>query len=215
MQKIVGITRLTASRKLLFKFVDSLLDGEPAVRHFENEAVAQLVVNAFLYFAEERYKLLAFVVMPSHHHWLFLPIPSWCEQLAARQSNNETKRSAREVISHSMQSFTGTQCNRLLSLSGSFWQMESFDHYARDEAEVMRIMDYIENNPLLQVLYTRLKCTVFRLPTIACNTASNTAMRSKKRDRLPACHSRLFSDSFRLSIYFPFPITDRLAAYPT
>ena len=138
--------------KLVFKFVDSLLDGEPEVRHFDNENVAKVVVDGFFHFAGERYQLLAFVVMPSHHHWLFLPDPEWCEQLVIRQQKSLRKRTPREVISHSIQSYTATQCNRLLELSGSFWQTETFDHYARDEAEAMKIIDYIENNPVVSGL---------------------------------------------------------------
>jgi type I restriction enzyme R subunit len=37
----------------------------------------------------------------------------------------------------------------LLGLTGPFWQTETFDHYARDEAEVFKIIDYIENNPVV------------------------------------------------------------------
>jgi type I restriction enzyme R subunit len=111
-----------------------------------------VVVDGFFHFAGERYKLLAFVVMPSHHHWLFLPDPEWCEQLVIRQQKSLRKRTPREVISHSIQSYTATQCNRLLELSGSFWQTETFDHYARDESEAMKIIDYIENNPVVSGL---------------------------------------------------------------
>jgi type I restriction enzyme R subunit len=37
----------------------------------------------------------------------------------------------------------------LLGLSGSFWQTETFDHYACDESEAIRIIHYIENNPVV------------------------------------------------------------------
>ncbi len=141
--------------KLVFKLVDSILDGESPVKRLEDDRLAEIVQNAFLHFADERYKLFAFVVMPSHHHWLFLPDPFWSEQLAISQRNKKHKRSPREAISHSIQSFTGSQCNRVLGVTGSFWQVETFDHYARDEAEVMRIITYIEQNPVVAGLVTR------------------------------------------------------------
>jgi len=63
--------------KLLFKFVDRLLDGNTPVHHLSDPKQAEIVQDSFLHFAGERYQLLAFVVMPSHHHWLFLPDPTW------------------------------------------------------------------------------------------------------------------------------------------
>jgi len=39
-------------------------------------------------------------------------------------------------------------CNRIRGSSGSYWQTETFDHWARDGAEMCRIIDYIENNPV-------------------------------------------------------------------
>ena len=135
--------------KLVFKLVDSILDGDSAVKHLEDDRLAEIVQNSFLHFADERYRLYAFVVMPSHHHWLFLPDERWSHQLTASQKGKKHQRSPREAISHSIQSYTGTMCNRLLGQSGSFWQGETFDHYARDEAELMRIISYIEQNPVV------------------------------------------------------------------
>ncbi len=75
--------------KLVFKLVDSLLDKASPVRYFENDRAAEIVQNAFLHFAGERYKLLAYVVMPSHHHWLFLPDPQWASELRAKQQGQK------------------------------------------------------------------------------------------------------------------------------
>ncbi len=141
--------------KLVFKLVDSILDGQSPVKHFEEERLADIVQNAFLHFAGERYKLFAFVVMPSHHHWVFLPEPRWLEEFALTQRNKKRTQTPREVISHSIQSYTGTQCNRVLGISGTFWQGETFDHYVRDEAELLRIIHYIEQNPVVAGLVHR------------------------------------------------------------
>ena len=138
-------------QKLRFKFMDKLLDGSSPVRHFEDDRLAQVVQDAFHHFANVRYHLLAYVVMPSHHHWLFLPRPEWIEQSNKFKSSSghSCKQSPREVICHSIQSFTANACNKILGTSGSFWQGETFDHFARDEAEVIRIINYIESNPVV------------------------------------------------------------------
>ncbi len=135
--------------KLLFKFVDELLDHHSPVRHLEDGKQAQIVQDAFLHFAGERYRLLAFVVMPSHHHWLFVPDEAWsATAVKAAQTKSQKQKTPREIISHSIQSYTGTMCNRIRGQEGNYWQHETFDHWARDEAEMFRIIEYIENNPV-------------------------------------------------------------------
>lgn len=142
-------------RKLLFGCVDKLLDRNSPVRHLQDERQAAIVHNAFLHFADERYRLLAFVVMPSHHHWLFLPDEQWSIAAVKRASATGAKlRTPREIISHGIQSYTATMCNRVRGVTGVYWQHETFDHWARDDAEVVRIIDYIENNPVKAGLVT-------------------------------------------------------------
>ena len=128
--------------KLVFKLVDELLDHQSPSKHLARPELAKEITDAFLHFAGERYQLLAFVVMPSHHHWLFLPNEDWWSK------NGADGRTPRESISHSIQSFTANKCNRLMRVSGTFWQDETWDHYARDEDEMYRIINYIENNPV-------------------------------------------------------------------
>ena len=63
--------------KRVFVRLEDLLDGRPAVRVLESPDLAQVVVNCLFRFAGERYTLFGFVVMPSHFHWLFQPLPGW------------------------------------------------------------------------------------------------------------------------------------------
>ena len=136
-------------QKLLFAFVDNLLDGDPPVAHLKDDKQAGLVQSAFLHFAEERYRLLAFVVMPSHHHWQFLPDEAWSIAAVKKATESGSKwKTPREIISHSIQSYTATMCNRVRGETGAYWQHETFDHWSRDEAEMLRIIAYIENNPV-------------------------------------------------------------------
>lgn len=141
--------------KLLFAFVDQMLDHQSPVRHLEDERQAQIVCDAFLYFAGERYQLFAFVVMPSHHHWLFLPNDDWADKARRRSTTPNARRTPREIISHSIQSYTATMCNRIRGTTGSYWQGETFDHWVRDDAELERIIGYIEGNPVAAGLTDR------------------------------------------------------------
>ena len=134
---------------ILFAEIDQLLDGHSPVTHLSDERQAEIVQNAFLHFANERYKLLAFVVMPSHHHWLFLPEEKWAIRATVNSIGGKIpSRTPREIISHSVQSYTATMCNRVRGASGAYWQTETFDHWVRDDAEMLRIIKYIEENPV-------------------------------------------------------------------
>lgn len=128
--------------KLGFQEMDRWLDTTPARRELAQPALAQEVVNAIFHFAGIRYDLLAYVVMPSHIHWLFTPIPAWIATLSADEST------PRQRIQHSINRYSATQCNKILKVRGTFWQKESFDHWVRDLDELERIIAYIEANPV-------------------------------------------------------------------
>lgn len=128
--------------KLGFVRLESWLDRQPARRDLENPMLAKLVVEALFQFAGERYDLWAFVVMPSHLHWVFQPRPEWTTTLGG------DPRTPRERVTYTLNRFTGTRCNRLLNTCGAFWQKESYDHWVRDGEELERIIRYIEGNPV-------------------------------------------------------------------
>jgi type I restriction enzyme R subunit len=130
--------------KLVFGRTDEWLDRQPAARHLGDPQLAQLVVDALYFFAGQRYDLLAFVVMPSHLHWVFQPLPSWVNRLGDRGS----ARTVRERIVHSLNRYTAAACNKLQGGSGTFWQHESYDHWVRDAEELERVILYVEGNPV-------------------------------------------------------------------
>ena len=85
-----------------------------------------------------------------------LPNENWSIEAVQQSSESDARRrTPREMISHSIQSYTATMCNRVRGESGSYWQTETFDHWARDEAELLRIIDYIERNPVKAGLVER------------------------------------------------------------
>jgi len=130
--------------KKTFKLVDEYLDHSPAVRHLADERLATVIRDAILHFADERYQLLSYSVMPSHIHWVFRPLDAWTQTW----DWIATKKSPRERIMHSLKSYTARSCNRILGRKGTFWQDESYDHIVRDEEELARICEYVEANPV-------------------------------------------------------------------
>ena len=148
--------------KRTFALCDDWLDGKPAVRHFDDAALATEVAKACYYWAGRRYDLLAYVVMPSHLHWVFRPIvgqvanlPTALDEDEIRQVGNlphnppkNNKRSFRERIMHTLKLHTAIACNRHLARKGKLWQEESYDHCVRDDGELERIINYVEQNPV-------------------------------------------------------------------
>lgn len=130
--------------KMIFARADHWLDREPAVRHLDNPDLAQIVVDSMFHFAEDRYALISFVVMPSHFHWVFRPLETWVKSLGS----NAEKRRPRERIMHSLKTWTAWNCNQHLKAKGAFWQTESYDHCVRNDDELHRIIEYVERNPV-------------------------------------------------------------------
>jgi hypothetical protein len=226
--------------KSVFVESEKWLDLQPAVRYLADPALAKIVTDSLYFFAGERYDLLAYVVMPSHFHWVFRPYapveqtenlssevgqicnlspdvgqicnlssevgqicnlssevgqicnlssevgqicnlspdvgqicnlsseitpvystppdvqqstPSAFSSPASHPSNDRLKicptfRSPREKIMQSVKRYSARRCNERLGRTGTFWQDESHDHCVRDDEELLRIVRYIEENPV-------------------------------------------------------------------
>jgi REP element-mobilizing transposase RayT len=136
--------------KLVFARFDDLIDRQPAVRHLEVPALAAVVRDAFYHFAGDRYDLLAFVIMPSHFHWVFHPRSEWVASLVGgpRPGGESKPRTPRERIMQGLKGYTAYRCNQLLGTRGTFWQDESYDHIVRTNEELLRIVEYVEQNPV-------------------------------------------------------------------
>jgi type I restriction enzyme R subunit len=130
--------------KLEFAESDRWLDRCLAARHLENADLAEAVEKSLLYFAGERYAVWAWVVMPSHFHWVFEPLPDWVESLGKAAD----ERPPRERVMHSVKRYSARQCNQRRGQTGTFWQDESYDHCVEDADELGRIIEYIEHNPV-------------------------------------------------------------------
>ncbi len=125
---------LKLSRKI-FSEMECWLDRTPAVSHFRQKKLCEMVVEAIVH--RERlhiWEMFSFAIMPSHIHLFF----ELNDKLSLKCELEEFKR------------WTGHQAARMdrnLS-SNRFWQTEWFDHWSRSEEEDEKIIRYIQNNPL-------------------------------------------------------------------
>ena len=134
----------TQKHKLIFARFDRLIDMDPAVRHLADARLANEVRYSLYHFASERYDVYAYVVMPSHLHWVFRPREAW----VASFNPDRQGRRPRERIMHTLKLRTSRACNGILGTEGTFWQDESYDHCVRDADELTRIIEYVETNPV-------------------------------------------------------------------
>lgn len=125
--------------KIVFAAADRFLDqAVNGPMHLKDPRAAKIVEDAILFGAEERYDLFAWCVMANHVHVLLFP-------------HREPRK-----VTQGIKGYTAHQVNALQDERGRvFWQDESYDHWARDEAEMLRIIQYIENNPVAALLCQR------------------------------------------------------------
>jgi len=118
--------------KILFAKRDRYLDaGRDGPLHLKDPQAAGIVVKSVLWGLPERYTLYAYAVLGNHVHTLLTPHVDL------------------EIITKGIKGYTAYRINQFLERTGrTLWQDESYDHWARDEDEMLRIIQYIENNPV-------------------------------------------------------------------
>ena len=130
--------RVTSGRA--FVAIDRTLDRSASGPLYLRIPEIAAVVVACLRDGEQRfhrYQMHSFVVMPNHVHLLVTP------HVAATRWLGPLK------------GFAAHEANRMLGRIGQpFWQDESYDHLVRSDAEMERIREYIESNPVKAGLVT-------------------------------------------------------------
>jgi REP element-mobilizing transposase RayT len=112
--------------------IEKYLDAGYGECFLKKTEVAEIVKDSLQKFDGERYKLLAWVIMPNHIHLLLKPLNDW----------------RLEKIFHSFKSFTALESNRILNRRGKFWMREIFDRRIRDAEHFQKAYGYIGNNPV-------------------------------------------------------------------
>lgn len=105
-QKVIESWKLELERerdekaqKVLYWRVEKYLDGGYGECFLKREDIAAHIQTSLLHFDGERYKLISWVIMPNHLHFLLKPL-------------NDYSLSS---IMHSIKSFTAQKANRLLN----------------------------------------------------------------------------------------------------
>lgn len=159
------------AHKQFFADYDRHLDRVCSKDWLIRSGVPDLIIENLLHHHGTKYQLLEFAIMPNHVHVLLFPINS---TQAGSPNNNQPIDSVDEAASfvgkfrkpgeffsgevedsnsplssimHSLKSYTANQINKHLGRKGQLWQHESYDHWVRDEDELMRIAEYIALNP--------------------------------------------------------------------
>lgn len=114
------------------KRIETLLDAGHGECWLQRREIARIVENALLHFDGERYRLIAWCIMPNHVHVLI-------ETRAGHPLAG---------VVHSWKSFTAKEINKVLGRSGEVWQREYFDRYIRDDRHMQAAIEYIEGNPV-------------------------------------------------------------------
>lgn len=126
-EHLLSIEDIREKRAKLEEYLDRGV-GECVLREGR---IAVLVEDAFLFFQNQRYELLAWCVMPNHFHVLVLV---WQTPLAK--------------LIQSWKSFIAGEANATLGRTGQLWEPEYWDTFMRDEEQERKAIKYIENNPV-------------------------------------------------------------------
>jgi (E)-4-hydroxy-3-methylbut-2-enyl-diphosphate synthase len=126
---LASLTRKLA--ELYESTVGTYLDAGHGECHLRDERIASVIVGALRHFDGDRYRLLAWCVMPNHVHLVVQPLGEH----------------ALDDILHSIKSYTANAANKLLGRSGTFWQKESYDHLIRDGEDYRNQIRYVLENP--------------------------------------------------------------------
>ncbi len=112
--------------------IDKYLDAGQGECWLRRPEIARLTEGALLYFDGQRYRLLAWCIMPNHVHVMI-----------------ETREGfPLQEILQSWKSFTSKEANKLLGRRGEFWQREYLDRYIRHAEHYEQAVAYIEENPV-------------------------------------------------------------------
>jgi putative transposase len=111
---------------------DAFLDAGHGHCWLRQPQIASIVEEALLHFDGERYRMIAWTIMPNHVHVLI-------ETIAGHSVGN---------IVGSWKRFSARMANRALGRSAPFWQDDYWDTYIRNDRHFESTIAYIENNPV-------------------------------------------------------------------
>jgi REP element-mobilizing transposase RayT len=132
--KFLSLEKRAVERR---KQIDAWIDAGHGSCILRTPAIADMVQDSLLTFDSQRYRLLAWVVMPNHVHVLFQPMNGWTvakivaawKKFTARKIRDFQRTSGNEPTTH-------------------VWHREYWDRYIRDQNHLIEVIQYIHLNPV-------------------------------------------------------------------
>ena len=118
--------------------IEALLDAGHGACWLCQQSIADTVENALLHWDGQRYRVLAWCVMPNHVHVLIETIAGW----------------PLPGVLQGWKSFAAKAINKHLSRTGKVWMADYYDRYIRDDSHLAATIAYIHNNPVKAGLVT-------------------------------------------------------------
>ncbi len=143
--------------------VESWLDAGHGSCVLRVPEVARKVQEALLFFDGQRYRLIAWVIMPNHVHTLFEPLPGWSLNKIVASWKKFTARMIRDYERAHPGNGPGNAnlpigifntANQEIGVPRGdvprdrVWHREFWDRYVRDERHFERVVEYIHGNPV-------------------------------------------------------------------
>jgi REP element-mobilizing transposase RayT len=119
------------------KRLDAWIDAGHGSCALRKPGIADMVQGSLLTFDLQRYRLLAWVVMPNHVHVLFQPMAGWT---VAKIVSSWKKFTARKIWDDRRDSGDETDA--------PVWHREYWDRYIRDRRHFEQAVEYIHLNPV-------------------------------------------------------------------
>jgi type I restriction enzyme R subunit/putative DNA methylase len=104
--------------------------------------------ESLLLFDSQRYRLLAWVVMPNHVHVLFQPMGGWTVARIVAAWKRFTARKISDISWKDANTEIGAPRNCQLTKPAPIWHREYWDRYIRDQRHFAQAVEYIHLNPV-------------------------------------------------------------------
>ncbi len=132
------------------KRIEDFLDQGYGSCALRSENCAHIVQDSLLFGDGVRYRLLAWVIMPNHIHYLIEQFPEWP---LSKLIQSHKRHTSREI--HRLEATLGSPSCTRPQWPNPLWQRDYFDRFMRDENHFHVTKTYIENNPVKAGLVDR------------------------------------------------------------
>ena len=123
----------------LHQQLEAMIDAGRGACLLRDAGAATIVRAALEHFDGERYRLIAWAIMPNHVHALVEQVEGW------RLGD----------LVRSWKTYTAKSINERRGGAGTVWAKDYFDRFIRDEVHFLNTVRYIEENPVKAGLAVR------------------------------------------------------------